>query len=184
MGLLKKFNTLLQHTLVETIINLIKKFKSSKSYWSVSYLILLFTIREAIAWKFGSAIREFCEKQASDSDYATVWDIVGFVFDTGGSIELVGLGLFIFLVLSIVKVSEANGETKPTPFREKLLGFVIALALLLVFFTMNYYQHQSTVSDINQTIQKTTEEVKTHTTNEKIKTRDHVKQKLEKQQNY
>jgi len=152
MGLLKKFNTLLQHPLVETIINLIKKFKSSKSYWSVSYLILLFTIREAIAWQFGSAIREFCEKQANDSDYATVWDIVGFVFDTGGSIELVGLGLFIFLVLSIVKVSEANGETKPTPFREKLLGFVIALALMLVFFTMNYYQHQSTISDINQTI--------------------------------
>lgn len=114
MGLSTKLNTLLQNPLVETIINLIKKLKSSKSYWSVSYLILLFTLREAIAWKFGSAIQEFCETQATDSAYPLFWDITGFVFDVGGSIELVILGVFIFLVLSIVKVSESeNGSVSP-----------------------------------------------------------------------
>jgi len=181
MGLTTKLNTLLQNPLVETIINLIKKLKSSKSYWSVSYLILLFTIREAIAWKFGSAIQAFCETQATESAYPLFWDIVGFVFDVGGSIELVILGVFIFLVLSIVKVSEANGETKATPFKEKLLGFMIALTLMVTFFVLNHYQHKATVTDMNTSIQNAKDETNTHTTQEANKTRDHVTQALEKQ---
>ncbi|CAA6822629.1 MAG: Unknown protein [uncultured Sulfurovum sp.] len=152
MGLSTKLNSILQNPLVETFINLIKKLKSSKSYWSVSYLVLLFTLREAIAWKFGSAIRTFCEEQATESSMPFVWDILGFVFDVGGSIELVGLGLFIFIVLSVVKVSDSETNAQATPFKEKLLGFVIALALMLGFFSLNYYQHQSTTSEITKNI--------------------------------
>jgi len=101
----------IEHPAVDATINFIKKFKSSKSYWSVSYLILLFTLREAIAWKFGSAIKTFCETQALDSSFPSVWNVLGFVLDVGGSWELVALGTFIFVVLSLVKVAESEGTS-------------------------------------------------------------------------
>ncbi|HHH19267.1 MAG TPA: hypothetical protein ENK86_01975, partial [Campylobacterales bacterium] len=111
MGISNKLNSILQNPLIDTIANTIKKFKSSKSYWSVSYLILLFTIREAVAWKFGSAIEHFFQKQAEGSEYPWVWDTLGFVFGVGGSIELVILGVVLFIILSSVKLF----ESKTTP---------------------------------------------------------------------
>jgi len=111
MGLSTKLNSILQNPLVETIINLLKKLKSSKSYWSVSYLVLLFTFREAIAWKFGSAIETFFNNQAETSDYAFIWELLGFIFSTGGSIELVILGVVLFSILSSVKIFESKNES-------------------------------------------------------------------------
>jgi len=112
MGLLTKLTKQLKANkeLIDIIANIRKKFTSSKSYWSVSYLILLFTIREAIAWKFGSAIKTFCETQALDSSFPTLWSLLGFVFDVGGSLELVLLGTFIFLVLSLVKFKSTDSS--------------------------------------------------------------------------
>ena len=111
MGLSTTLNNLLKNPLVETVINLIKKLKSSKSYWSVSYLVLLFTLREAIAWKFGSAIETFFNKQAETSDYAFIWEVLGFIFSAGGSIELVILGVVLFGILSYVKIFESKNES-------------------------------------------------------------------------
>jgi tetratricopeptide (TPR) repeat protein len=104
------FNKILQHPLVDSIAKTIKKFKSSKSYYSVSYMILFFTFREAIAWKFGSAIKTFCETQAQDATYPVLWDVVGFFFDVGGSWELVALGASFFLILSFVKVKASETD--------------------------------------------------------------------------
>ena len=59
MGISQIYIKILEHPAVDATINFIKKFKSSKSYWSISYLILLFSMREAIAWKFGFAIKTF-----------------------------------------------------------------------------------------------------------------------------
>jgi len=108
--ILEKIIKFLKHPLWDALSNFIKKFKSSKSYWSVSSLILIFTLREAIAWKFGSAIKTFCEEQAKDSDYSTLWDILGFVFDVGGSWELVLLGIFFFVGISVVKVKSVEND--------------------------------------------------------------------------
>ena len=110
--MLEKLKKLLEHPFVDTLAKTIKKFKSSKSYYSVSYMILFFTFREAIAWKFGDAIRTFCETQSNKSDYAWVWDTVGFFFDVGGSIELVVLGASVFVILSLVKVSESQNSSE------------------------------------------------------------------------
>lgn len=163
MGLSTKLDYTLKNPLIETIINLIKKLKSSKSYWSLSYLILLFTIREAISWKYGEGIQKFCETQAIDSSYPFVWNILGFIFDVGGSIELVGLGLFIFLILSVVKVSESESNVKATSFKEKLFSLLIALLLISIVYTISYYQNQNS-----------SKEIQTNTTSEANKTRDHI----------
>jgi len=95
-------------SLVDTSINLIKKFKSSKSYWSVSYLILLFTIREAIAWKFGNQILQFSQQKIETNLFPTVWEFFALFLTTGGSIELVILGVFLFLLLSIIQIDSSH----------------------------------------------------------------------------
>lgn len=105
---------LTENKLLNSLYNFIKKFTSSKSYWSVSYLILLFTIREAIAWKFGNAIETFFQNQAEASEYPFVWETFGFFLSAGGSIELVILGVFLFMILSLVKIfgSKDDIDTK------------------------------------------------------------------------
>jgi len=108
--MLEKITKLFNHPFWDALSNFIKKFKSSKSYWSVSSLILIFTFREAIAWKFGSSIKTFCEEQAKSEEYAILWDILGFIFDVGGSIELVLLGVFFFIGVSIVKVKVPEND--------------------------------------------------------------------------
>ena len=135
MGLSEKYINFINHPTVEATINFIKKFKSSKSYWSVSYFILLFTIREAIAWKFGSAIKTFCETQAVDSSFSMLWSVLGFVFDVGGSIELVLLGTLIFILLSLVKVAESEGTSVSV--RENYLTLFLIVVVGVVFFYQN-----------------------------------------------
>ena len=102
MGISQTYINIIEHPTVDATINFLKKFKSSKSYWSVSYFILLFTLREAIAWKFGSAIKTFCETQALDSSYPTFWAVLGFVFEVGGSWELVALGTLFLLCFHLL----------------------------------------------------------------------------------
>lgn len=106
MGISEQLNLILNNPLIEIIANTFKKFKSSKSYWSISYVILLFTIREAIAWKFGNAINTFCTTAAINSDYPTLWESIGFIFSSGGSLTLVLLGTFIFIIVSFVSLSK------------------------------------------------------------------------------
>jgi len=143
MGLSEKYINLLNHPAVDATINFIKKFKSSKSYWSVSYVILLFTIREAIAWKFGSAIQTFCETQAVDSSMPMLWTVIGFIFDVGGSWELVALGTFVFVVLSLVKVAESEGTSISV--RENYL----TLFLVVFVGSLSFYQNDEVKSIVH-----------------------------------
>jgi len=155
MGLSEKYINFINHPTVEATINFIKKFKSSKSYWSVSYFILLFTIREAIAWKFGSAIKTFCEAQAVDSSFPMLWSVLGFVFDVGGSIELVLLGTFIFVLLSLVKVAESEGTSISV--RENYL----TLFLIVFVGSISFFQSSETltiVEDTNKVVKEIKEE--------------------------
>ena len=153
MGLSEKYINFLNHPTVEATINFIKKFKSSKSYWSVSYFILLFTIREAIAWKFGSAIKTFCEAQAVDSSFPMVWSVLGFVFDVGGSIELVLLGILIFVLLSLVKVAESEGTSVSV--RENYL----TLFLIVFVGAISFVQSSETLTIVEDT-NKAVKEIK------------------------
>ena len=143
MGLSEKYINLLNHPAVDATITFIKKFKSSKSYWSVSYVILLFTIREAIAWKFGSTIQTFCETQAVDSSMPMLWTIIGFIFDVGGSWELVALGTFVFVVLSLVKVAESEGTSISV--RENYL----TLFLVVFVGSLSFYQNDEVKSIVH-----------------------------------
>ena len=142
--MLEKLKNLLEHPFVDTLAKTIKKFKSSKSYWSLSSFILLFTIREAIAWKFGDAIKTFCETQSKNSDYAWVWDVVGFFFDVGGSIELVVLGASVFVILSLVKVSESQNSS--VSIKENYLS----LFLILFIIAISFYQGDTIREVVNQ----------------------------------
>lgn len=110
MGVSTKIENFLKHSIWDTIATFIKKFKSSKSYWSVSFFVIAFTLREAIAWKYGSAISTYAQKQLEGSDWTWLWTAIEFVFDMGGSWELVLLGVFYFIILSFVKVNSAEKD--------------------------------------------------------------------------
>ncbi len=144
MGLSETYINILNHPTVDATINFIKKFKSSKSYWSVSYLILLFTIREAVAWKFGSAIKTFCEIPAVESSFSTFLEVLGFILDVGGSWELVALGTFVFVVLSLVKVAESEGTSISV--RENYL----TLFLLVFVGSVSFYQNDEVKSIVEE----------------------------------
>jgi len=153
MGFSETYIKILKHPIVDATIEFIKKFKSSKSYWSVSYFILLFTLREAIAWKFGSVIKTFCETQAVDSSFPMVWDILGFFLDVGGSWELVALGTFLFVVLSLVKVAESEGTSISV--RENYL----TLFLLVFVGSVLFYQSDEIKEKVEEN-NKVLEEIK------------------------
>jgi hypothetical protein len=155
MGISQTYINIIEHPTVDATINFIKKFKSSKSYWSVSYFILLFTLREAIAWKFGSAIKTFCEEQVIDSSFPTFWEVLGFVLDVGGSWELVALGTFVFVVLSLVRVAESEGTSVSV--RENYL----TLILLIFVGSISFYQNgevKSIVEDTNRVLKELKQE--------------------------
>lgn len=137
---IKKLQKITNNPLYQTLIwvlngifNFIKKFKSLKSYWSVSFLVVLFTLREALAWKWGSVIEVYAKKQLEGSDYGWLWTAVEFVFGIGGSWELSFGGFLVFIILSLVKVSE--GENNTITLKESFLS----LLLLITLLTMGIY---------------------------------------------
>ena len=141
----KKLQEILEHPLIDSIAKFIKKFKSSKSYWSVSFLVVLFTIREAVAWKYGSAISEYAQKKLEGSEYTWVWAAIEFIFDFGGSLILVFGGLIIFIILSLVKVSE--GENNTITLKESFLSLLLLFTLLVMgiySISTNGKNHQET----------------------------------------
>lgn len=109
MNILKKLKNLLDNPIIDTIVNIYKKIKSSKSYWSVSYLVLIFTLREAIALQWGDIIQSGIETYAKNSNYPYFWESLKFIFE-GGSIEFLFMGIGIFLVLSLIKWNESKKE--------------------------------------------------------------------------
>lgn len=143
--IVEKLQKILEHPLVDSIAKFIKKFKSSKSYWSVSFLVLAFTFREAVAWRYGSAISAYAQKQLEGSDYSWVWAAIEFIFDFGGNWVFALGGLIIFIILSLVKVSE--GENNTIILRESFLSLVLLLTLLgMVIYSIsnNDKNHQET----------------------------------------
>jgi len=126
---------ILEHPLILKVIDLLKKFKSSKSYWSVIYyLVLPFLLRESIALVWGSKISLWANSQ-KDSDYKLLWDFIAFIFEEG-SATLVVIGFSILLILSIVKISESSQEKY-----SKKNSFVIFFILLLIIGSsfINFY---------------------------------------------
>lgn len=109
MNILKNLKKLLDNPIIDSIANTYKKFKSSKSYWSVSSLILIFTLREAIAIQWGDIIQNGIETYSQNSNYPYFWELLKFLFD-GGSIEFLLMGISIFLILSLVKWNESKKE--------------------------------------------------------------------------
>ncbi len=100
---------ILEHPLVDTIATFLKKFKSSKSYWSISSIVILFTLREALVWRWGSSIEAYAQRQLG-TDYGWLWTAIEFVFGIGGSWELVLLGISYFGILSYVKVNSVEKD--------------------------------------------------------------------------
>ena len=142
---IKKLQKIAEHPLVDILAKLIKKFKSSKGYWYISRIVILFTIREALAWKWGSVIEAYAQKQLEGTDYGWWWTAVEFVFGIGGSWELALGGLIVFVILSLVKVSE--GENNTISLKENFL----LLLLLLTLIGMGTYAISSNNTSHNET---------------------------------
>jgi tetratricopeptide (TPR) repeat protein len=151
MNIPNKIKNILEHPLVDTIAKFIKKFKSSKSYWSVSFMVLLFTIREATAWKWGSAIGAYAQKQLEGTDYSWLWTAVEFIFGFGGSWEFALGGFVIFVILSLVKISE--GDNNAVTLKESFLSLLLLLTVvgMLIFAIVNTNAKQE-ITHKNQTV--------------------------------
>jgi len=105
MSLANRLNQLLQNPLVDTLANVYKKFKSSKSFYGVFYVVLVFTLHQAIAWRYGSVITQTFTNLGDEWYY----QLGVFIFDYG-SWELVVLGIFIMLLLAYVKIVEESAK--------------------------------------------------------------------------
>ncbi|MEA2028607.1 MAG: hypothetical protein U9N49_06495 [Campylobacterota bacterium] len=110
MSFINKLNQLLQEPLVDTLATVYKKFKSSKSFYSVFYVVLVFTLHQAIAYQFGNIISNWFSSQG---DY-WFYTLMAFVFEHG-SWELVVLGIFIMLLLAYVKIIEESTKRDTAP---------------------------------------------------------------------
>jgi len=134
--ILNYFMQIIEHPLSTKIINLLKKFKTSKSYWSVIYyLVLPFLLKESISLVWGQKISSWASSQLKDSDYPLLWSFIAFIFEEG-SIILVFIGFFILLILSIVKISESSQETYNV--KNSFIIFFI-LFLIIVSSFINFY---------------------------------------------
>jgi cell division protein FtsB len=137
-----KIVTFLNSPFVNTIIDFIKKISSSKNYWSLSYLVLLFTFREAFAWKWGEKINFFVEQQllvTVSKNEELFWKAIEFIFSSG-SIELVILGTFIFFVISFMKMNESNSIHINIKLKKNLpiLGVFVILLIVLNYLNNSY----------------------------------------------
>jgi|GEM_PF-1590943 len=103
MKLLDDLKTLLENPFFDTLANFIKKFKSSKSFYSIFYFLVLFTTQQAIAWKYGTAISKWFESLGEEWYY----QLGAFIFEHG-SIELVVLGIMMLVILALVEILKGN----------------------------------------------------------------------------
>ena len=101
MAIIERLNQLLQDPLIDTIASVIKKFKSSKSFYGIFYLLALFTTQQAISWKYGTAISSAINNLGEAWYYGFIASIL-----ENGSIELVVLGVVLIVILSWVEVSK------------------------------------------------------------------------------
>jgi hypothetical protein len=109
MKIINRLTNFLNSPLVDTIIQLIKKLKSSKNYWTVVTPIIIFTIREAVAWQWGDRIEAFAQKQIEHNIlHPMLWKGIALIFGEGGSWKLVVLGAVLFFILSFVKIAESH----------------------------------------------------------------------------
>ncbi|RUM44313.1 MAG: hypothetical protein DSY46_05935, partial [Hydrogenimonas sp.] len=164
MDIINHLNRLLNHPLVNTIIQLIQKLKSSKNYWTVVTPIIIFTIREAVAWKLGEVIEAFAQKQIEHNVlHPMLWEGIALIFGGGGSWELVILGTALFLVLSFVKVSESANHSMTV--KENIL----TIMLLIIVTSLSLYQvngqHTNskeivTIAQDTRNIRQDTQEIK------------------------
>lgn len=105
MALVDNINDKLQHPIFDTLANLIKKFKSSKSFYSIFYILALFTIQQSIAWKYGTTISSWFESCGEEWYYQ-----FGALIFEHGSIELVVLGVVLIFMLVLVEVNKDNSN--------------------------------------------------------------------------
>jgi len=111
--MLEKLKKLLENPFIDTLAKTIKKFKSSKSYWSVVVVPITLISREAIAIKWGDKVEEIAQNNLANSSLEwyeeLFWNIFEFLFSNGEP-WLVALFILIFLVLSFVKVKSPEQQ--------------------------------------------------------------------------
>ena len=105
MKLLDNLKSLLEHPFVKSLANVFKMFKSSKSFYSIFYVLVVFTMQQAISWKYGTKI----SNAINDLSEAWYYGFIASILENG-SIELVVLGVFLIIILSIVEVKKVNNQ--------------------------------------------------------------------------
>jgi tetratricopeptide (TPR) repeat protein len=108
MQILERLKTLLENPFFKSLADFIKMFKSSKSFYSVFYFLAAFTVQQAVAWKYGSALSAWFNSQGNE----WYWQLGAFLTEYG-SIELVGLGVVLLVILAIVEVNKDNKTAEP-----------------------------------------------------------------------
>ncbi|MBN2824755.1 MAG: tetratricopeptide repeat protein [Campylobacterales bacterium] len=101
--MLDKLKILLENPFFKTLADFIKMFKSTKSFYSVFYFLTAFTIQQAIVWKYGTALSAWFNSKGNE----WYWQLGAFLAEHG-SIELVGLGIVLLLLLAFVEVNKDN----------------------------------------------------------------------------
>jgi len=107
MRMLDKFKKLLEHPVVEKLIYFFSIFKSSKSFYSIFYLLVIFTTQQGISYKYGTALSNAVRDLGEEWYFEFTASIL-----ENGSIELVILGLLLIVILALVEVNKDNDSEK------------------------------------------------------------------------
>ncbi|MFA6195115.1 MAG: hypothetical protein WC656_00555 [Sulfurimonas sp.] len=107
----KILNKLIEQPFFKKIVEMVKFFKLQKTYWSVAYVIIFFLISQMVALIKGSNIEEFTQKQIENPSIDFIekmfWYAIEFIF-ANGSWWAFGLGLFLLLLISLVRLYETK----------------------------------------------------------------------------
>ncbi len=110
MQILDKTIELSEHKLIDNFIEIWKRIKPSKTYWTLSTIIVLFILREAFAWKWSNQIELYAQnKMQKDSLWNYFWSLIELIFSSG-SLELVGIGILILLIVTYAFGKESSSK--------------------------------------------------------------------------
>ena len=116
------------------IAKIYKLFSSSKSFWSVTYLLIPFLISQIIAITLGERYYKIISN-LKNSEFPT-WinfmiELISEYFKDGGDWETVGIILFIIILMVFVKLIEKEEKTKH--------GFLVFSSFILIFLILWFY---------------------------------------------
>ena len=133
-------NNLTEQPFFIKIVEIFKFFKLQKTYISVVYVVTIFTISQAVASIRGETIGIFAQKQIARSSVGMekiFWQLLE-LYCSNGSWWLFGLGVFLLIVVSLVRFYEV---------RHPISGLIDEVIYKKYFKPFDFYEREIQIDE-------------------------------------